>query len=172
MYQAAAILANATGQERANVEADFAALLARMAKQAEAVGPLADGVAHFLKVSASYQPGLFACFAVPGLPATNNDLEQVFGAVRYHERRATGRQGASPGLVVRGEVRLVASLATRLGQIREADMMPSDLARWRTLRRTVAERQAARGRQRAFRRDPAAYLDRLEATLLTPVLLA
>lgn len=170
MFEAATILANATEQEGARVEADFAALLARMAKQAEAVGPLAAAAAHFLKVSASFQPGLFACSAVPGLPATNNDLEQAFGAVRYHERRATGRKGASPGLVVRGEVRLVASLATRLGQIREADVMPRDLARWRKLRQAIDARQAARCRQRAFRRDPAAYLDRLETTLLTPVL--
>jgi hypothetical protein len=141
-----------------------------MAAQAGDAGPLAEAVGHFLKVSASYQPGLFACCAVPGLPATNNDLEHVFGAVRYHERRATGRTGASPGLVVRGEVRLVAALATRLGQLREADLMPRDLARWRKLRRTVAARQAARCAQRAFRRDPAAYLERLESTLLKAIL--
>jgi hypothetical protein len=95
-------------------------------------------VAHFLKVTASYQPGLFACYDVPGLPATNNDLEHAFGAMRYHERRATGRKGASPGLVVRGEVRLVAALATRLGQIREADLLPADLTRWRSLRRKLS----------------------------------
>jgi hypothetical protein len=170
VHQAAAILANPTGQGRAAAEAEYAALLATMAEQAGAVGPLAGAVAHFLKVSASYRPGLFACCAVPGLPGTNNDLEQVFGAVRYHERRATGRRGASPGLVVRGEVRLVAAVATRLGLIREADVMPTDLDRWRALRRTLDRRHAARRVQRAFRRDPAAFLGELETALLTPVL--
>jgi hypothetical protein len=170
VVDAATILANAPAHAAAQVEADFTARLARLSTHAEAVGPLAEAVAHFLTVSASYRPGLVACSAVPGLPATNHALAQVCGAVREHERRATGRKGARPGLVVRGAVRLVASLATRLGQIGDAAVMPRDLARWRRLRRTIEARQAARGRQRAFRRDPTPYLDRLEPTLLTPVL--
>jgi hypothetical protein len=139
------------------------------ARQAEA-GPLAGTVAHFLKVTASDQPGLFACYDGPGRPGTNNDLEHAFGAVRYHERRATGRPGASPGLVVRGEVRLVAALATGRGLIREAALVPAELTRWRTLRRTLAGRHATRRAQRAFRRDPAASLEELETALLKPVL--
>ncbi|GCF11724.1 hypothetical protein KDI_52880 [Dictyobacter arantiisoli] len=57
--------------------------------------------------------GNIHCYDVPSLPRTNNDLEQCFGAVCHHERRATGRRGAVPGLVVRGSVRVVATLATR-----------------------------------------------------------
>jgi hypothetical protein len=38
------------------------------------------------------------------LPQINNDLEHVFGATRYHERRATGRKAASLSLVVRRAV--------------------------------------------------------------------
>ena len=44
-------------------------------------GPLAAAKRHFLKVTASYGPGLFWCYDVPGLPRTNNALEQFFGAV-------------------------------------------------------------------------------------------
>jgi hypothetical protein len=40
--------------------------------------------------------------------------EPLFGSHRYHERRASGRKQGSPGLVARGSVRGVASLATRL----------------------------------------------------------
>ena len=69
---------------------------------ANRAGTLADAVAHFRKVARSYQPGLFHCYAVPGLPRTNNDLEHLFGAQRYHERRANGRKAASPGAVLRG----------------------------------------------------------------------
>lgn len=168
--EAAAVLSNPAEQDGATVAAAYRRLLTTMtARQAE-TGPLAGAVAHFLKVTASYQPGLFACYDVPGLPGTNNDLEQAFGAVRYHERRATGRKGASPGLVVRGEVRLVAALATRLGQIQEADLLPADLTRWRSLRRKLDGRQATRRAQRAFRRDPTGYLEALETTLLKPVL--
>jgi hypothetical protein len=59
-------------------------------------GSLVGAVEHFLKVARSYRPGLFRCYAVAGLPRTNNDLEQMFGSQRYHERRATGRKTASP----------------------------------------------------------------------------
>ena len=70
--------------------------------------PLAPAVAHFLKVSASYWPGLFHCYDIPGLPRTNNDLEQYFGSARYHQRRASGRIHASAATVVRGAVRVLA----------------------------------------------------------------
>ena len=58
--------------------------------------------------------GLFHCYVVPDLPRTNNDLEHLFGSQRYHERRASGRKTASPAIVLRGEVRLIAAVATRL----------------------------------------------------------
>src|SRR5258706_15720673 len=35
------------------------------------LGPLADAVAHFRTVTASYWPGLFACYDLPDLPPTN-----------------------------------------------------------------------------------------------------
>ena len=73
-----------------------------------------DGLRHFLKVSKSYWPGLFRCYESSELPRTNNDLEHTFGSHRYHERRASGRRRASPGLVVMGSARLVSGLATRL----------------------------------------------------------
>lgn len=41
---------------------------------------------------------------------------------------------ASPGLVVRGAVRIVASVASRLHLFHEAELCPSDLTRWRALR--------------------------------------
>ena len=122
------------------------------------------------KVTASYGPGLFHCYDVPDLPRTNNDLEHCFGSARYHERRATGRKGASPGLVVRGAVRLVAAVATRSQPFADADLRPADLAAWRTLRGQLQARQAARRAQRRFRQDPAAYLTALEQQLSQPAL--
>ncbi len=130
-------------------------------------GALAPAVDQFLQVTASYRPGLFHCYDVPGLPRTNNDLEHYFASARYHERRATGRKGASPGLVVRGAVRVVAAVATRAQSFADADLRPGDLAAWRTLRRQLQTRQAARCAQRRFRRDPDAYLVALEEALFT-----
>lgn len=136
-----------------------------MTAQRDALGALAPAVDHFLKVTASYGPGPFHCYEVPDVPRTNNDLEQYFGAARYHERRASGRKGASPALVVRGAVRVVAAMATRRQPLAGADLRPADLARWRALRRQLHTRQVARGAQRRFRHDPDAYLAALEEAL-------
>jgi len=137
-----------------------------MTAQQATLGALAPAVDHFRKVSASYWPGLFHCYDVPDVPRTNNELEQYFGSARYHERRATGRKGASPGLVVRAAVRLVAAVATRDQSLDEVALRPTDLAAWRALRRQLTTRQDARCAQRRCRRDPAAYLAALEAALL------
>ena len=119
----------------------------------------------------SYWSGLFHCYDVADLPRTNNDLEQLFGAHRYHERRSSGRKVASPGLVVRGSVRLPAALATRLrGEVRGEDLAPSDLETWRALRAGLERRQAVRAQGRRFRRDPVAYLKELEDALIKAVL--
>ena len=101
------------------------------------------------------------------MPRTDNDLEQLFGSHRYHERRASGRKVASPGLVVRGSVRLPAAVATRLrGEVRGEDLVPSDSGAWRELRAGLERRQAIRAQGRRFRRDPAAYLRGLEDPLI------
>ncbi|WP_220199448.1 hypothetical protein [Ktedonospora formicarum] len=84
-----------------------------MANPQTTVGSLAPALAHFPKVTNSFAPGLFHCYDIPGLPRTNHNLEQCFGAVRHHERRPTGRRGAVPSLVVRGSVRVVTALAAR-----------------------------------------------------------
>jgi len=131
----------------------------------DTVGPLAEAISHFGTVTASYGDQLFPCYDVPDLPRTNNALEQCFGRVRYHERRATGRKGASPGLVVRGAVRLVAAVATRVQAFAGADLQPTDLAAWAALRAQLARRQDARRAQRRFRHDPQSYLAALETAL-------
>src|SRR3712207_5628887 len=89
-------------------------MAAAMARHRARAGDLAGAIDHFCKVTRSYRPGLFHCYAVPELPRTNNGLEQLFGSQRHHERRATGRKMASPAAVLRGEVRLIAATATRL----------------------------------------------------------
>ncbi len=133
-------------------------------------GIFSRALAHFLKVTQSYAPHLFFCYQVPDLPRTNNDLEQLFGRVRFHERRATGRRGALPGLVVHGAVRLQAAFATRMQTFTADDLAPHDLQAWREVRSQVAFRQEARCKQFRFRKDPAAYLALLEQLLLKPSL--
>ena len=171
VFRAAAILANAAGLSGAAVKAGYRGLLGAMARHAERAGERAGALKHFGKVTRSYWPGLFHCYDVPDLPRTDNDLEQLFGSHRYHERRASGRKVASPGLVVRGSVRLPAAVATRLrGEVRGEDLAPADLSAWRELRAGLERRQAIRAQGRRFRRDPAAYLRELEDSLIKETL--
>ena len=114
VHAAARVLGNPDGEDAGEVRRRFADLVATMQRHQDHAATLASAVVHFGKVARSYSPGLFHCHAVPGLPRTNNDLEQLFGSQRYHERRATGRKAASPAAVLRGEVRLIAATATRL----------------------------------------------------------
>ena len=130
----------------------------------------ASAVDHFLKVSRSCWPGLFHCYSIPDLPRTNNDLEQFFGAHRCHERRTTGRKGATPGLVLRGSVRLVAWAVTRIRPFASEELVPETVSAWQELRHALETRRQQRTQRRRFRRDPASYLATLEADLLKLIL--
>jgi hypothetical protein len=170
VHQAARLLENEGEAPGSEVRQRLEHLLAEMRADQATVGTLQPAVAHFLKVSASYWPGLFHCYDVPGLPRTNNILEHFFGSVRYHHRRASGRIRASAGTVVRGSVRALASAAARLHPVGEYDLRHPNLDRWRHLRRSLELRRQARRQQGRFRKDPTAYLATLEAMLLKPSL--
>ncbi len=137
-----------------------------MARQAHRPGKLPAALRHFLKVTRSYWPGLFHCYDVPDLPRTNHGLEQLFGSTRHHERRCTGRKAASPSLVLRGSVRIMAGGGTPTGCWDGGQLAPADLRAWRALRASLEQRRSARSLRYRFRRAPAAYLTQLEALLL------
>jgi len=170
VHQAARLLDNEDEVAGREVQRRLADLLAEMTDEQATVGALQPAVVHFLKVSASYWPGLFHCYDVAGLPRTNNDLEQYFGSARYHQRRASGRIHATAATVVRGSVRVLAATASRLTLFREYDLRHPNLERWTRLRRSLELRQQARRRQGRFRKDPAGYLATLETMLFKPSL--
>ncbi len=162
MHRAAHILGNEAGEDAARVQRRFDGLVAAMARHRARAGDLAGGIDHFRKVTRSYRPGLFHCYAIPELPRTDNGLEQLFGSQRHHERRATGRKTASPATVLRGEVRVIAATATRLHPPTARDLGRVSRERWRDLRQRLDQRRQARTLRTRFRRDPEAYLAALE----------
>ena len=162
VHAAARLLSNNQGEEAGTVQRRFDGLLGAMLRHRHRAGALAPAIEHFAKVTRSYRPGLFHCYAVPDLPRTNNDLEQLFGSQRYHERRATGRKAASPAVVLRGEVRLIAAIATRRHPPAARDLGRVSHERWHELRRRLEQRRHARTLRTRFRRDPQAYLAELE----------
>jgi hypothetical protein len=166
--QVARLLKNRTGQPAAAVRRRLTQILSRI-RQAAAGAPDAAVRAQlrrFVKVTKSYWPGLFACHGSADIPRTNNDLEHLFGSHRYHERRASGRKRGSPGLVVRGSVRVVSSLVTRLRPEEGLQLPAGYVALWREKRAELEQRRESRRQQGRFRRDPVAYLKKLEALAL------
>ncbi|WP_020474350.1 hypothetical protein [Zavarzinella formosa] len=113
---------------------------------------------HFAKVTKSYRPGLFACHDSRDIPRTNYDLEHLSGSHRCHERRSSGRRRASPGLVVRGSVRVVSRIHPGVG----SNLPESYLENWRRSRADLESRRETRRQQGRFRKDPDGYLNTLE----------
>jgi hypothetical protein len=165
--RAARILRNEEGLPAKKVRRRLVQLLVRMRKAAATGEPsVRAGLKQVLKVTKSYWPGLFGCYDSADLPRTNNDLEPTFGSHRYHERRASGRRRASPGLVVMGSARVISGLATRLRPEEGLVLGPGYVERWQELRAGLEQRREARRKQRRFRQDPAAYLAKLERQCL------
>jgi hypothetical protein len=88
--------------------------------------------------------GLFVCYDVPGLPATNNDLESFFGRLKTNQRRITGqksvnsfvlRYGAYVAFVDRSE-----SKSELLARLRQVDRAAYQQER-QHLHRILAERR-------------------------------
>jgi hypothetical protein len=166
--RAARILKNEEGLPAQKVRRRLVQLLVRMRQAAATTGEpsVRAGLRQFLKVTKSYWPGLFRCYESADLPRTNNDLEHTFGSHRYHERRASGRRRASPGLVVMGSARMISGLATRLRPEEGLVLRPGYVEGWQELRGELEQRREARRKQRRFRHDPAAYLAKLEQQCL------
>jgi len=164
----ARILKNEEGSPARKVRRRLVQLLAEMRREAKATDEpsVEAGLGHFLKVTKSYWAGLFHCYESPDLPRTNNDLEQTFGSHRYHERRASGRRQASPGLVVMGSARLISGLATRLRPEEGLALRSGYVEGWQKLRADLEQRRESRRKQRRFRHDPDAYLRALEQRCL------
>lgn len=137
-----------------------------MSARQTSAGSLLGGIIHFLKVTASYWSGLFSCYSVPGLPRTNNDLEHIFGTVRHHHRRCTGRKVAPASLVLRGSVQLIACVATQLTTFDAQQLASVPLADWHYLRSHLHQHRLHRVKQLRFRRSPVDYLAVLESQLL------
>ena len=85
----------------AEVQAEWQKFLDQIEAESHASSPLQEWAAKILKVSASYAPGLFYTYDVPGLPRTNNDRESEFRDLMRRLLSTTGQVGAAKRLVLR-----------------------------------------------------------------------
>lgn len=161
------MLGNGAGLPAEAVQAAYLRVRRRIGLVKRHCGALEGALTHFLKVTRSYAPGLFHCYTHLDIPRTNNGLEQCFGQHRHHERRTTGRKRGTPYTVLRGPVRLMTSVASRLQRWTAAELVPSSVTAWREVRQSVRARFATRAQGLRFRRDPDTYLRGLEQQFLT-----
>jgi hypothetical protein len=170
VHQVATLLDNDEQLDGNHLRNRLEQLLQRMERDKGQAGDLASGIDHLLKVTRSYAPGLFHCYDLAGLPRTNNDLEQLFGRWRHHQRRCTGRKVAPASLVVRGSVQIVAAIATQMRSFTADELATVSLVAWQSVRAELYHHQHKRNQQRYFRRSPTTYLANLEQKLLQLVL--
>jgi hypothetical protein len=161
LRQATTILDNSDGAPARTVQLRYEQWL----RELERNEPVSASVQYFVKVTRSYGADLFHCYDVDGLPRTNNALEQTFGSVRYHERRASGRNVASPSLVTDGSIRVPASLHTRVAKVTVHMLASVPHPRWYARRAEIERQHEARRQRYRFRKNPQSYLAQLEDQL-------
>lgn len=162
LHSLAHLLANEDQFSAKQVQRRVIGLLGAMTRWQAHSGRLTTAIDHFLKVTRSSWSGLFHCYDIPDLPRTNNDLEHLFGQHRYLERRITGRKVASSALVIRGSVRIIAAVMTRMHSFSPEQLKPQSIHDWQTLRTELDAARHKRTLQRRFRQNPDAYLAHLE----------
>lgn len=170
IHHAVTILDNSEKLPVLLVQQRFGAWMIFMSDHKAELGSLADSINHLLKITRSYWSGLFHCYRVDHLPKTNNDLEQVFGSFRHHQRRTTGRKKAPASLLIRGESRLISAIVTRIKTFTATDLATVDLVAWQKQRSRLELLREKRLQQRRFRCDPEDYLLKLETKLIQSIL--
>jgi hypothetical protein len=133
---------------------------------------LAGGVPAWLRPKVEYLvtvlrrlgPGLYHCYDVPGLPRTDNAMEQFYRRVKSEQRRITGRKRADAFVVRVGGFAVYATAASTVPEaalLRRLAAVPA--ADWQQERVTLRANQDRQAKMRRFRLAPAAYLADLEA---------
>ena len=84
MHRAAHILGNEAGEDASKLQRRFDGLVAAITRHRAKAGSLAGAIEHFGKVTRSYRPGLFHCYAVPDLPRQVIRLDLVPRRKHHH----------------------------------------------------------------------------------------
>jgi hypothetical protein len=162
-----ALLPAARTRER--IGAQFDVWCAALRAQSEAAGTASSeqrALAHFGAVTARLRPHLLECYAGPGLPRTNNEMEGFIRQVKSRYRRISGRKNWNRYLLRYGR-RIVyyepSSPPGHEGMDNGPVRGPIDRAAWREARADQQARQQEQLTQYRFRHKQAECLAALEA---------
>lgn len=137
------------------------AYLERLEQRTDLNAPLLDFRQHLRALTKRYEPGLFHCYDIPGLPRTNNDLESLFGRVRRQTLLTSGPHHAQQRLHEEGAWLLFDLVGSEHQQHERFQRV--SLAEWRQARQHIREHRAPFTDDRRFRRQTSKYLASLEA---------
>ncbi|HEX6507789.1 MAG TPA: hypothetical protein VF221_09175 [Chloroflexota bacterium] len=119
---------------------------------------------HVVTVLQRLGEGLYHCYDVPGLPRTNNELEQFYRRVKASERRITGHRRSDQFVVRVGGFAIYAIAASGLSEAdlqRQLSSVAAPL--WQEERTILRANQARQVKMRRFHLHRSAYLADLEA---------
>lgn len=108
--------------------------------------------------------GLYHCYDVPGLPRTDNDLEQFYRRLKTQERRITGHKRSDSFVVRVGGFAAYAAAASdepESAVLQRLAAVPADA--WQQERARLRANQERQAKMRRFRLHRADYLADLEA---------
>ena len=148
---------------RIRIEQALDALTARCAA-GEVATWLHPQVAHLVTVLRRLGDGLYHGYDVPGLPRTDNGMEQCSRRVKTEQRRITGRKRADAFVVRVGGFAVYATAASTLPEATlRAQLSAVPAEAWRHQRSTLRANQDRQATMRRFRRRRDASLADLEA---------
>jgi hypothetical protein len=125
---------------------------------------LRDPVRYLGVVLRRLGAGLYHCYNVPGLPRTDNALEQFYRRVKTEQRRITGRKRADAFVVRVGGFAVYATAASGTTEsVIRAHLASVPAIEWQRQRVHLRQTQARQTKMRRFRLRRAAYLSDLEA---------
>jgi hypothetical protein len=121
-------------------------------------------VEHLVTVLRRLGDGLYHCYDVPGLPRTDNDLEQFYRRVKALERRITGHKRSAAFVVRVGGFAVYATAASHTAENElRRPMAAVPAAAGQAERARLWANQERQTKMRRFRLHRAAYLADLEA---------
>ncbi len=121
-----------------------------------------DVAVHMQQTFHNHWWGLFQCYAMPGLPRTNNDLERFLRRLKMGQRRITGRKNVHDFILRYGRCaacidydETLTELLARLQKVSQEDFLHQRQALSLVLQREQ--------KQHRFRHHRPTYLSELEA---------
>lgn len=152
-----------TGQPRQarQVKREVNAFLAQLERDTASDPPEAAVAQHVIQTVQNRWWGLFTCFQVRNLPATNNDQETFFNHLKQGQRRISGRKSVHEFVIRYGAYAAYIDPREPFDELLERLRQVSD-AEFQTARQAWRENEAPLHKAHRFRHHRAKFLKELE----------